>query len=170
MEKNYHDLLADALVMARKNTERPNWLERQYNKAKVLSILAEEKRYLDTVSDTVKGYNNYFIPRGRGGYDATKLDDFYHKRAMYRAAQLGPDAAEYALWAGRQKEKYYDKPLKTLTTKLTTEQIDADSKKDLQNNIKAVIMALQNPEVHVNQAIPFQGTTAGTFDTRFIKR
>lgn len=159
--------LAEALNYARQNTQQPNWLMRQINKAHVINILNEEKEHMEEVSDAVKGYNKYLKKSGDGGYNGTKLDDFYHKRGMYRAAQLGPDAAEYALWLGRQKEKYLDKPLKYITTSLTKEQIDADSKKDLQNNVSAVIMSLNNPGMPVNKVIPHQGTTAGVFDKRF---
>ena len=72
-------------------------------------------------------------------------------------------------WVNRQKERFLDKPIKHPTTRLTKEQIDADSKKDLQDNISAVIMALNNLGVPVNQVLPYQGTTAGVFDSGFIK-
>lgn len=167
MNEELKQKLAEALAVSREQTERPNWVTRQINKIRVFNILNEEKNLMKETGGIVDAYNTFIKKPGEKGYTATKLDDFYHKHGMYRAAQLGPDAAEYALWLGRQKENLYDYPRKYLFTKSSSEQIKADRQKDLTNNTKAVIMALENPGVPVEQMIPHQGTTAGDFDRRY---
>ncbi|MBQ1996928.1 MAG: hypothetical protein II238_00590 [Alphaproteobacteria bacterium] len=160
--------LADALVRARENTERPNVFKQMANKAKVIKRLADEYIAMNYVSDAVNQYNRENIPLGAKGFDGTKLDNFYHSRGMYNAAQLGPEAAEYALRLGEEKERF-DRIKKKYFQGWSDKKIAADSKKDLQNNINAVIMALNNPGVPVSQVFPYEGTTAGAFDPRFNK-
>lgn len=170
MDEETKQRLAEALAGAKERTERHNWATRQINKIRVFNILNEENNLMKETGGIVKAYNMAVKKPGDKGYTSTKLDDFYHKHGMYRAAQLGPDAAEFALWLGRQKENLYDYPRKYLFTKLSSEQIEADRQKDLTNNIKAIIMALENPSVPVEQMIPHHGTTAGDFDRRYREK
>lgn len=160
--------LTDALARARENTKRPNVFQQVVNKGKVVKRLADELAAMTYVSDLVNQYNRENIPLGGKGFDGTKLDNFYHSRGMYNAAQLGPDAAEFALRLGEEKERF-DRIKKKYIQGWSDKKIAADSKKDLQNNMNAVIMALNNPGVPVSQVFPYQGTTAGAFDPRFNK-
>ena len=165
---NKNEILAD--LLGDKGQDRPNWIMRQLNKLAVMRILNDEKSHMDDVSKTVAAYNRFAAKNSKGKYDGTKLDEFYHKRAMYRAAQLGPDAAEYALWLGKKKEDWYDWPRNKYLRKYSDQKNEAEREKDLQNNRGAVIMSLQNPGVPVNEMIPHEGTTAGTFDIRFLRK
>lgn len=160
--------LAEALAKARENTERPNVLQQMVNKAKVVKRLADEYVAMMYASDMVNQYNRENIPLGAKGYDSTTLDKIYHSRGMYNAAQLGPEAAEYALRLGEKKEEF-DRIKKKYLKGWSDQKIAEDSKKDLQNNANAVIMALNNPGVPVNKIFPIEGTTAGVFDPRFNK-
>jgi hypothetical protein len=166
-EKDYVSVIADALRNEISENKRPNWATRQLNKIRVYNILQEEKDHMTETGDIVKAYNAFVKEPGQKGYSTNKLDDFYHKRGMYRAAQLGADAADFALWLGRQKENLYDYPLKKYWYKKNEEEIKKDSQKDLQNNINAVIISLKNPGVPVDKMIPHEGTTAGAWDSRF---
>lgn len=76
--------------------------------------------------------------------DASQNDTYFHKHAMYNAAQQGIWSALVAALAGELKEKYWDKPKKLVEGKLTEAQIDADTKKDLKNNYLAIKMALES--------------------------
>jgi hypothetical protein len=160
--------LAEALANARERTERPNVFQQMVNKAKVIKRLAIEYAAMQYVSDIAKKYNNTFMPLGAKGYGLTTNDDFYHSRGMYNAAQLGPEAAEYALRLGEEKERF-DRVKKKYFQGWSDKKIAEDSKKDLQNNINAVIMALNNPGTPVNQVFPYEGTTAGLIDPRLKK-
>jgi hypothetical protein len=160
--------LSEALAKARENTEKPNVFQKTINRAKVIKRLADEYVAMTYVSDLVNQYNREHIPLGDKGYDGTTLDKFYLSRGMYNAAQLGPDAAEYALQLGEKKEQF-DRIKKKYFQGWSDQKIASDSKKDLQNNINAVIMALNNPGVPVSQIFPAEGTTAGAFDSRFNK-
>lgn len=165
---NKNEILAD--LLGDKGQDRPNWIMRQLNKLAVIHMLKEEKSYMDKVGQMVASHNRAAEKSGKSKYDATKLDEFYHKRAMYRAAQLGPDAAEYALWLGQKKEDLYDWPRNKYIRKYSDKKNEAESQKDLQNNRNAVIMSLQNPGVPVNEMISPEGTTAGVFDIRLLTR
>lgn len=166
-EIDYVAVLNEALQKEKDENRRPNWAMRQINKIRVYNILNEEKEHMEETGKIAKIYNTYIKKPGDKGYKTQSLDDFYHKRGMYRAAQLGADAADFALWLGRLKENIYDYPKKKYWDRQDEQTIEADSKKDLQNNISAVIMALQNPGRPVELAIPHQGTTAGDLDSRF---
>lgn len=169
-EIDYVAIISDALNREIEENKRPNWAMRQINKVRVYNILKEEMDHMKETGKIANVYNAFIKKPGEKSYLTNKLDDFYHKRGMYRAAQLGADAADYALWLGRQKENLYDYPIKKYINHKNEEEIVADSKKDLQNNINAVIMALQNPMMPVDQAIPHENTTAGAFDRRFREK
>ncbi len=166
--EQYDDLI-EALNAARETENRPNWLMRQYNKVRVAGILAEELSRMNDINKAVTAYNRYLKAPGDKGYDGTKLDDFYHKRAMYRAAQLGADAALFAFNLGEFKENNYDWPRNKYVRGWNDEKNEAERQKDLQNNKNAIIMALKNPGVPVEQMVPHAGTTAGVWDSRFRK-
>lgn len=164
-----YDDLVQVLNVARETETRPNWFVRQYNKVRVANILAEELSRMSDINKAVTAYNRYLKEPGDKGYDGTKLDDFYHKRAMYRAAQLGPDAAEFAFHLGEIKENNYDWPRNKYFRGWDDKKNELERQKDLQNNKNAIIMALTNPGVPVEQMVPSKETTAGVWDSRFIK-
>lgn len=69
-------------------------------------------------------------------------DQYFHQRAMYQAAQGGIMPALMAALAGELRE-YTDIP-KYRKKGLSEEEIQKERQKDLKNNYKAIIMALED--------------------------
>jgi hypothetical protein len=120
-------------------------------RADVAKILYKEYRNLQDMRDEIVRYNIGKTSEQR--WDPKNIDTHFHKRAFYQAGQLGETAKNVALWAGRRKEDW-DWLRNQLFTKMTTDEIDADRRKDLQNNQTAAIMGALHPEIPVDVAIP----------------
>lgn len=103
--------------------------------------LIRDKLEMDRTAKEVAQYNKA-LPQDQR-LDPTKNDTYFHQHAMYSAAQNGVFSALLAALAGELKEKYWDKPQKLKDGK-TEAEINADSKKDLQNNYLAIKMALES--------------------------
>lgn len=107
-------------------------LQEVRNTAKVPGIL---KRNLDEMKEAGRLMRENDIP-------PDELDNYWHRKAQYEAAQLGTLPAQVALQLGRIKE-IWDVP-KNFLNGWAIKDIVSDMKKDLKNNKEGSNMGLRS--------------------------
>lgn len=107
--------------------------------AAAVPLLSEYIKFRRVGKD-IAAYNKNLPPKERLIPDNN--DQYFHQRAMYKAAQSGVWPALLAAVAGEMRE--YSDIDKYREEGKTEEDIEAERQKDLKNNYKAIIMALQS--------------------------
>jgi hypothetical protein len=106
-----------------------------------IPILSKEYIENARIHDALRDYNASRARNER--LRDNGIDKYYHSRAMYQAAQLGPTAKSLALWGGRRKEDL-DYFKKVYLQNQPKDQVLKDSEEDLQFNEESAKLGLGN--------------------------